>query len=256
MAAVAVLTRAILTAAFLSSGLLSGCGALQQVPKSVWLLQEGEPRLSVKSLEAEVSGSNLQLVWTLVPASGQDRATFSQGRAVTITLIAAADGNPNWKPFEVRDGDALVNHIIRPEDDYLKTGGSLAREAIDVVRRKLGTAGRLHIVTLKYPIDLAIAREPGDLTIKHLLGPLETTTLTRSFRAGYDVHAGFIPSTGFSPGVPEVRLGSGVTMRGAGIAVPGEYVFVTQRFHWMSRLATVAVILLVIPLVMRRRRKT
>jgi len=254
--AVAVLTVAILTTAFLASALLCGCGVSQAVPKGVWLLQEGEPRLTVKSLEVEASGGNLQVTWTLAPASGQDRTVFSQGIAVMVTLVAAADSNPNWKPFEVRDGGALVNYMIRPEDDYLKTGGSLGRQAIDAIRRKLRTDGPVHLVTFKYPLDLGIAREPGDLTIRHNLGPYETTALRRSFLAGYDVQSGPSPATSLGPGVPDQRLGKGVALGETGVAYAGEYVFTTQQSHWMSRLATVSVILLVIPLVMRRRRKS
>jgi hypothetical protein len=246
---------AVLAGAVLASMLVSGCGAQHAVPKGVWLLQEGEPRLSVKSLDVEASGGNLQVTWTLAPASGEDRAVLSKGTAVMVTLIAAADGNPNWKPFEVRDGGALVNYIIRPEDDYLKTGGSLGRLAVDAFRLKLRTAGPVHLVTFKYPLDLGISREPGDLTIKHLLGPYETTALRRSFLAGYDVQSGSIPGTGLSQGVPDLGLGKGVAMSGTGVVRAGEYVLTTQRSHWMSRLATVAAILLVIPLVMRRRRK-
>jgi len=242
-----LLASTVLVSMLLASGLLVGCTALQAVPRGVWLLQEGTPRLAVKSLQAEVTAGNLRLVWTLAPATAQDLTLFEEGRTVVVTLVAAAEANPNWKPFEVRDGDALVNYLVRPEDDYLKTGGSLDRPAIDAIRRKLGTTGPVHLVTFEYPLRLGVTREPGDLSVKHLLGPFETTAVRQSFRAGCDAQYGTLPAA---------RLGPGVTPGTAG--APREYVFVTTGSTWGSRAAVVAAILVValiiIPAIRRRRK--
>ncbi len=208
------------------------------------MLQEGTPRLALQSVQVEASAGNLHLVWTLAPATAQDRALFAGGGTATVTLIAAARANPNWKPFEVREGDALVNYLVRPEDDYLKTGGSLDRPAIEAIRRKLRTTGPVHLVTFEYPLKLGVAREPDELSVKHLLGPSETTTARKSFLAGCDARYGALPVA---------RLGPGVTPGTA--SAPGEYIFVTTTSTWSSRAATVATILVVALIVIAAARR-
>jgi hypothetical protein len=227
---------------------LSGCGAGQPVPRAVWLLQEGDPKLRVKSLDARQLGANLELVWTLGP--GQGRALPSQSRDVTLTFIMPAGRNPNWKPFEVREGGSLVNHIVRPEEDYLKTGGSLGPQAIGAVRDRIGATGPVHLVTIRYPLDLGIVREPGDVTIRHVLGPQRMTVLTSYFRAGYSIEED--AASGAGPGIPEIRLDRGVALDASGVSAPGDYVFVVQRPLRLFALATVVIIVLAMLFIRRR----
>ena len=184
---------AILLVSLAAGGAPAGIEAADKVaattPVFLWVLQDGPLRLALESLSvSRASEAVLEVVWTFRPVGEPDRLAFSRGEPLAVTLVAAAERNPNWKTFEIRDTGALVNHLIRPEADFVKTGGSL--RYVDAARQLVegylpGRSENLYFITFAYPADLGVVREPVDLVVRSNLAPARRSAVEDGFVCGW-----------------------------------------------------------------------
>lgn len=150
----------------------------QPAPVFAWFSQQGTMSLHLKSLRViDTASARLQMSLVFEPALGEKQNQSPASGQASITLIFASRQVPNWKSFEVRDGRALVNYLVRPEADYIQTGGdpslvTLGRQLLDEVAGTQ-TGLELYFVTFGYPLDLGVSRpflEP--LEVRQTLQPL------------------------------------------------------------------------------------
>ena len=140
-----------------------------------------QPYAVTASLSGTGDGGILDVTWAFDPCRSDPRTEpgakpGTKVDEVLVTVVFLAEGNPNWKPLVVRDKEALINHMVRPEADYLATGGDpamvgLARALLDSYAPGL-PLGAIY-VTFVYPAEVpGVVREAGTLTIHHTLQQL------------------------------------------------------------------------------------
>ncbi len=205
------------------------------LPVFVWVTEDASERLEFISLRLEhVRGDLVEATWQF---QSTEQSTSH------ITMIVASHGAPSWKQFEVLCGRALVNYLVRPERDYLRTGGDpskvhLARSLLKSHMPHLSLD--LHFVTFSHPLELGTAwQEEPLLTINQHISTRNGSLL------GLDKR---VPETVF-------LIGSAIDARIARVPEGSMLIVHAPTTSHVARITVVTVLLAVALLIFQRLRR-